>query len=663
MKTLICVTMCLVSLATPFARAATLKVNDSSDTGGKADGRLSLREALLLANGDASMKTCVGLGETRQVSGNVRWVTSVVCPFQGLWDLVGPLSAMGSGQVDTIVLDPALGNLFPTHELNWLEAGDTLEGNNRAVVGSLAGQANGLVVVGVSSNHRVVSGGLIRNLVIAGFSGDGLLISGVERLRLQGLSINKNGRHGIEFVNDKLISESNTVGGTSAGQGNLIFENGADGILMTGDPIGGGSNTIVGNVIGLDSPNSTSRKGNKGYGIHIVNSGGNTIGGSQPGAANLICANSVDGVKIEGAISTFNAVQGNLIGTNAAGAPRLGNVWSAVALVADANNNTISSNTVAGGLYGLFIGGTDKVAFNSVLSNFIGTDPMLHAGLGSSSAAVIVAGDAHDNTIGAPGKGNRIASSAGVGVDIDHATNNTVAANAIGFADTTRGLPNALGIQLRGGSTKNTVRGNTIGFNLGEGIFVTGAGTSDSVFDGNFIGVDPLGVSLGNGGAGMLLDTSTGPSVVTNASMAFNQGAGVAVAAGSFGNTFVFTTVHDNNGPGVDLNFDGIGCSGDSGGNRCIPPPRFGGTMPGGVWGTASSSAQIHLYVPATNLGGVGGGLQLLTTADAGSTGSWQATLPCTPGTIVVVNATQTDTTTTNNGTSEFTTAFKYTCR
>ena len=50
-----------------------------------------------------------------------------------------------------------------------------------------------------------------------------------------------------------------------------------------------------------------------------------SIGGTAAGAGNLISGNTSDGVEISGTGTNLNLVQGNRIGTNAAGTLPLGN--------------------------------------------------------------------------------------------------------------------------------------------------------------------------------------------------------------------------------------------------------------------------------------------------------------------------------------------------
>ena len=84
-----------------------------------------------------------------------------------------------------------------------------------------------------------------------------------------------------------------TIGGTTAGAGNLISGNSDGGILL------GGGSLVVGNTIGTDIT-GTIAIGNGLAGVEIYESSDNTIGGTTAAARNLISGNSDYGVEITG---------------------------------------------------------------------------------------------------------------------------------------------------------------------------------------------------------------------------------------------------------------------------------------------------------------------------------------------------------------------------
>ncbi len=113
-----------------------------------------------------------------------------------------------------------------------------------------------------------------------------------------------------------IISDApgNTIGGTSAGAGNLISANADDGIEITGATATG--NLILGNGIGSNL-SGTDAMGNGVDGVEIdTGASGNTIGGTTAGAGNTIADNTNDGVQVVGNGTTGDAIRGNSIFAN-----------------------------------------------------------------------------------------------------------------------------------------------------------------------------------------------------------------------------------------------------------------------------------------------------------------------------------------------------------
>ena len=189
-----------------------------------------------------------------------------------------------------------------------------------------------------------------------------------------------NAGNGIRITN---AASDNLIGGTAPDDGNVISANGDDGIENGGGLCGQcfERNVIQGNYIGTNA-SGTAALGNGGGGILSIGSH-TTIGGTAPGARNVISGNGRAGIFIGGALSTGSVVQGNLIGTAADGTTALGNGFrgdasfgrdSGIAVHA-ADDNTIggtapgAANTIAYSTGpGVSIGVSDR---NGVLSNSI----------------------------------------------------------------------------------------------------------------------------------------------------------------------------------------------------------------------------------------------------------------------------------------------------
>ena len=176
------------------------------------------------------------------------------------------------------------------------------------------------------------------------------------------------------------------------------------------------------------------------------------------GGGNVLSGNDRFGVFLDESGTSGNVIEGNRIGVNATGTVVLANTFDGVALFSGAADNTIggtvagAGNTIGGnGRYGvdLVVTGT---ANNLVQGNFIGTDAAGTLSLGDGSAGVFLAAGAADNTIGGTisGAGNTIANNAGPGVIVGTSVSDaaTLGDAVLGNAIYSNGGVNGLGIDL-----------------------------------------------------------------------------------------------------------------------------------------------------------------------------------------------------------------------
>src|SRR5262249_29741378 len=254
---------------------------------------------------------------------------------------------------------------------------------------------------------------------------------------------------------------------------------------------------------------------NSGGGVVLNNVGGTVIGGSTPGAANVVSGNAQDGILISGARSGSATlpnqvqVQGNLIGTDVTGNFALPNAGNGVQIAAGANGNTIggdssdASNVISGNAKdGVLLTGTGTKG-NQILGNFIGTDPSGVFSVANGVSGVEVGGGTSGNTIGGAtaGAGNVISGNTTDGVLITGTgpTNNRGRGNFMGTDGTgSFAVANGTnGVEIAGGAIANTVggvaAGNVISGNANDGVFFAGSGTTNNQLVGNFIGTDVAG--------------------------------------------------------------------------------------------------------------------------------------------------------------------------
>src|SRR5271166_3545244 len=342
-------------------------------------------------------------------------------------------------------------------------------------------------------------------------------------------------------------ASNNTIGGTAAGDCNVISGNAQAGVFIHDSAT---DNLVAGNYIGTDYTGTVALK-NGLAGVEIAASASNnTIGGAAAGDCNVISGNSGAGVFIHDS-ATDNLVAGNYIGTDYTGTKALKNGLAGVEIAASASNNTIGG-TAAGGCdvisgnaqAGVFI--HDSATDNLVAVNYIGTDYTGTVALKNGLAGVEIAASASNNTIGgtAAGDCNVISGNAQAGVFIhDSATANLVAGNYIGTDYTgTKALKNGLaGVEIAASASNNTIGGtaagdcNVISGNSGAGVFIHGSAT-DNLVAGNYIGTDYTGtVALKNGLVGVEIAASASNNTIGGTAagdcnvISGNSGAGVFI--------------------------------------------------------------------------------------------------------------------------------------
>ncbi|MBN2507972.1 MAG: immunoglobulin domain-containing protein [Verrucomicrobia bacterium] len=121
-----------------------------------------------------------------------------------------------------------------------------------------------------------------------------------------------NGGAAIRILNPG--ATGNRIGGAELGEGNVIAAGTGTGSTNHGVYIeSAGTNTVAGNFIGTDVT-GTNALPNAGSGVCILNATGTTIGGTAPGAGNVIAFNTGAGVSVLS--HTRNAVLANSIHDN-----------------------------------------------------------------------------------------------------------------------------------------------------------------------------------------------------------------------------------------------------------------------------------------------------------------------------------------------------------
>ncbi len=361
---------------------------------------------------------------------------------------------------------------------------------------------------------------------------------------------------------------SNIIGGPLSGQGNVCSGNSQYGVYIGGANTTG--NSVSGNYIGTDASGLVAL--GDVFGGMIVTAGANSnfVGGPVAGDRNLLSGNAPFSLWVD---SANNTVQGNWIGLNATGAAALPNGLG-MYVINGAQSNLVISNVISGNYdEGLRLTGAGTSA-NLVEGNFIGTDPTGTYAIPNDFAGLTFYDGAVSNIAGGTTSAARniICGSYSYGVVIaDPGTiGNVVAGNFIGVsANGTSALPNNTGVLISDGAQSNLLGGvtagsaNVISGNYYPGLYITDPGTSGNEIQGNYIGTGTNGsTALANGAEGIFITNGAQGNVIglnlagTGAGnrIAFNGNTGVAVyGSPTTGNTIRGNDIFSNNSLGITL--------------------------------------------------------------------------------------------------------------
>ena len=349
-------------------------------------------------------------------------------------------------------------------------------------------------------------GSTIRGLVINRFGGNGimLLTKGGNTVSGNYIGTDTAGAAAAPNAGQGVLVQTsgNVIGGVTAASRNVISGNAKHGIQLYTTAASG--NAIRGNYIGTNAAGTAAIANGK-CGVSVAGPN-NTIGGTVGAARNVISGNSADGVLVAGTGATGNKIQGNYVGTNAAGSAKIGNVLYGVEI--SQPNNTVGGtvsaarNVISGNLKSGVVLYLATATGNKVQGNYIGTDATGKRDLGNSLRGVDVTNGSSDNVVGGEAAGARNVISGndagGVGV-YNSSARNTVAGNYVG-TDVSGLLPmgnTGAGVAVTSAAGGGNVIGgttaaarNVISSNTGEGVRV--GNVSGTRVEYNLIGTDRL---------------------------------------------------------------------------------------------------------------------------------------------------------------------------
>lgn len=435
--------------------AATFVVTTTKDENGACDDSCSLREAIVAANATPDLDTIEFAIPTSDPGFR---------PGTGTW-LITPQ-----------------GTEYPVITAPVTIDGRTQPGFVDAPVIELSGEALSEDRVGLLlSAPNVVVRGLIVSAWSAfrdggqSFCGCGITLSGSDNSIIEGnyvgtdatgLQAKPNGQNGVAVI----TGSNNLIGGTTAQARNVVsgnrdqffFEVGVGTFISSGTT----NNTFAGNFIGLDRTGYNALPNLHGV---LLNSGDNVVGGTDPGAGNVVAGNAGDMISIfESSVpADGNQVLRNFVGTDVAGVGTFNEGFGYGVASSDADGTTIGSpgngNLISGNDYGVFIHFDvhRSTSGHKVQGNKIGVDA-LGRPLGNGAPGVRL-DNVFDATIGgtANGEPNVIANNSGPGV-------------VVNFVSTCGGCTTGT---LR--SNQNRILANQIFANSGSGIDLGSAAFGD----------------------------------------------------------------------------------------------------------------------------------------------------------------------------------------
>lgn len=374
-------------------------------------------------------------------------------------------AANATTETDHITFGVA-GTITPASALPSVQRPAVIDGGTVADCGGLPSVVLDGSAAGTLADGLTLSGGgtTVRGLVLARWGRAGIRItSGANVVEctyagtdLAGTAARPNQR-GIDISSG---GSGNRIGGTGAGRGNLLSGNQFQGLAIAGSPAD--DNVVQGNRIGTDA-SGTSALGNGSFGGIALGGSGNVVGGTAPGARNVVSGNGQQGIQMPIGASG-NTVEGNYIGVDVTGAVALGNATDGVsangASGSGSRDHVIRGNVIAGNR-------NSGVQLSGPLATGITVDGNL-IGVGADGTTPI-----GNHPPGSPALGWGVI----IGGSDNLVRGNTIANNGTGVAIGTSPAATIAGVTV----TENAIDGNGgLGIDLGlDGITPNDAGDGD----------------------------------------------------------------------------------------------------------------------------------------------------------------------------------------
>ncbi|MCM2371111.1 CARDB domain-containing protein [Aporhodopirellula aestuarii] len=451
--------------------------------------------------------------------------------------------------------------------------------------------------------------------------GDGATVKGLFVQDTFTVPTNNNTIQDVIAESLHVPGNGNQIGGTGTNDSVVVL---AGGLSITGN-----TNVVEGSFIGFNPETQSVDANPNAAGIAILagtgptnTATGNRIGGSAPGAGNVIGGFNI-GIDV-GSISLNNPVaaagniiQGNWIGIDPSGAP-IPNVTAGISVQAMGGNQIGGSEAGEGNVIsssGIGIRLLENASNNTIQGNFIGTNVEGTAALPDQRVGIVLDSQGRppfgpsSNVIGGtdPGAGNVIAGHAEAGIRINNGpTLNTIDGNLIGLSAFEDPLPNGIGVDVlfAGANTIGGPVGNTISANQ-TGILIAGSTSAANKIQGNRIGTNIDGdVAIGNN-TGILINDAPGTLI------------GGPISEGS--STILGNVISGSIAlPAENIFGHGIFIANSNARNTVVQGNRIGTNAAGDAALPNAGDGVLVVSANGTHVGGDGGGLGNLISGNGG---------------------------------------------
>jgi Astacin (Peptidase family M12A) len=489
----------------------------------------------------------------------------------------------GSPYQGLVIRDPGtISNVVQGNYIGLNAAGNAPLSNTWSGVAIFNGAQSNLIGGAAASMRNIISGNGLQGITISDPGTTGNIIEGnYIGLNPAGTAAISNGWSGVNIFSG---ASGNSIG--IPGGPNIISGNALQGIIVSDQ--GSSNNIVQGNYIGLD-PTGMTALSNGWAGIEVYNGPqANLIGGTVPGARNVISGNGLQGVILDYPGTSDNLVQGNYIGLNAAGTSAVPNAAAGVVLYNGAQANLIGGtiptarNIISGNNFqGVFLqfAGT---ASNLVQGNYIGLNPAGTVAIPNGFAGMEIYGGPQANLIGGtiPGARNVVSGNTedGIILDFPGTSGNIIQGNYIGLdAAGTAAISNGFaGLEIYNGPQSNIIggtlsgAGNVISGNGEDGVIIDFPGTSGNMIQGNYIGLNSTGTAaISNSWNGIEIYNGAQANTVGGSV----PGAGNVLSGNGLDGILIDYTNADNNL--VQGNYIGL----DAAGRTALPNGSYGVEM------------------------------------------------------------------------------------